>query len=441
VPIPSHLVDAELEKSVLGKFTTDPAFIGLSTELSADDFVTGAHKLIFTHIVRLHGKGAPVTTMSIYAEAASRGHVELVGGLSYLTDLDEHAVRAHDIEHCIGKLREKTLMRTALAKAYEAVTLAESPGSTLEDLAAFEAISRIADSHNGNAVRLRTVRQVVEEYPGGINGFLSPMRSQDYVRFPWTKAQESIGGLWPGEVMILGGRPASGKSAAALQLARYNTQFGIVPAIFNLEMSDAQTIYRSICSRAGVSMAKFRIGAISEFDRQTLHRELMKLAGDNVLLCDQPTLTIAQIRSALRKAVRMQGVNMAIIDFLQLAEAGLKLDNRQQEVSHISRNIKLCAMECKIPIVALAQLSRKNEDQHREPALSDLRESGSIEQDADVVMFTHRKVETALGGRDSYKLLFKKVRNGPDGGCGVYWDARALEFRDLEVERREQFTL
>jgi len=434
MPIPSHLVDLELEKSILGKLISDQKFASMAADLTAEDFVIGAHKLIFSHVIRLLGKGSPVTRVTVYTELASFSEAESVGGITYLTDLGEHAVRAHDIEHCIGKLRDKTVLRNALTKAYEVVSKVESPGSSLEDLVGFEEVSKFADYRAGSAVRLRSVRQVVEEYPGGVNAFLSPMQGQNYIRFPWSKAQECIGGLWPGETMVLGGRPGSGKSAAALQIARFNTQYGMVPAIYNLEMSDLQTIYRSICSKAGVSMARFRVGAVSAEERQALYSELARLAGDNVLLCDRPSLTIGEIRSSLKRAIRSQGVSMAIIDYMQLAEAGIKTDNRQQEVSHVSRTCKLMAMECKVPVIVLAQLSRKNEDQHREPALSDLRESGSIEQDADVVLFTHRKVEVASGGRDSYKLLFKKVRNGPDGACGVFWDARSLEFRDLEHE-------
>lgn len=439
MPIPTHLINASLEKAVLGKLLSEPEHIGSSSDVSPEIFTISQHKLIFDTIRRLYTAGSPVSPLTVGSDLHNRGVLESIGGVTEgILPLIEFKAQAYDLDFSLTQLANLNTMRRTLSDLYQFVGKLETAGSTVDDIRQLEVIAQNADSSAGKRVRLRRISEVVSEYPGGLNSFLSPLQGQNFIRFPWVKAQDRIGGIWPGEVMILGGRPGSGKSAAALQVARFNSQFGSVPAIYNLEMTDAQTIYRTICARAKVSMARFRTGHVSEMERKAIYAELRTLAGENVLLCDKPNLTIGEIRASLKHSVRTQGVDMAIIDYLQLAEPGIKTDNRQQEVSYVSRQCKLMAMECKIPIIVLAQLSRRNEEQNREPALSDLRESGSIEQDADVVMFTYRKTETSANGpRDSCKLLFKKARNGPDGACGVYWDAQALEFRDLESEREE----
>ena len=437
MPIPAHLVNVELERAVLGRMLTAPEDIVHASGMTPEMFTIGKHRLLFDVVCRMYEAGKPVSIVTLGAELHNSGRLQDAGGVSGLADLTEFAVRAHDIDFALSKLADLWAMRRALSDLQKAVERLESPGSTLSDLSAVEEIARDAGSFAGNgAPRLRTVREVVQEYPGGLNAFLRPFTGDQYMRFPWGQAEDMIGGLWPGEVLVLGGRPGSGKSACALQLARHNAQFGIKPGIANLEMSDASTIYRTICARAGVAMSRFRMGRCTEQELMNLHRELTRFAGENIRLCDRATMTIGQIRAMFRKAVASGEVNMAIIDYLQLAESGSKMDNRAQEVSFISRQVKLMAMELKIPVVVLAQLSRKNEDQNREPGLSDLKESGAIEQDADVVMFTYRKTEiVAQQPQHSYSLLFPKARNGQMGRFRAIWDSTLLEFREMITEQ------
>lgn len=434
--IPIHLFDVPLEKAVLGRLITDPTFAGLATDTSAAVFSLQSHARVFLAILKLHEEGNPITRMSVYSMLAERGEATETT-LSELIDYEAQGISAYDFEFCIGRLRNLAAHRATLADLQSAVDRLAEPGAGPEDVRQVEEIARNADSRAGNTARLRSITEIVKEYPGGLNEFLRPFQGQDYMRFPWAKARRIVGGIWPGEVLVLGGRPGSGKSAAALQLARYNSAYGMTPALFNLEMSDHQTIYRTICARAGVSMARFRMGEITEEEHRAIYAQLCLFGVEKMLLCDRSSLTIGQIRQSLRKHIRSHGVNMAIIDYMQLAEAGTKVDNRQQEVAYISRQCKTMAMEFRIPMIVLAQLSRKSEEENREPRLSDMRESGAIEQDADVVMFTHRKT-TQVAGSDSheYSLLFPKVRNGEIGLSNVAWNGRALEFTDLRSEEQ-----
>lgn len=429
-----HLFDVPLEKSVLGKLITDPTFAGLAIDTSPTVFSVTFHVRVFIAIVRLHNEGNPITRMSVYSLLADLEQTD-ESTITRLVDLEDNAISAYDFEFCINRIRNLSIHRNTLADLDAAVERLAKPGAGIEDVRQVEEIARNADSKASTVARLRTVKEIVSEYPGGVNAFLRPFQGQDYVRLPWFKARKIMGGVWPGEVLVLGGRPGSGKSAAALQLARHNAQFGMTPALFNLEMSDQQTIYRTICARAGVAMSRFRMGETNEDEEKAIYAELCRFGVEKMLLCDRSSLSIGQIRQSLRKHIRSHGVNMAIIDYLQLAEPGVKTDNRQQEVAYISRQCKTMAMEFKIPMIVLAQLSRKSEEQNREPVLSDMRESGAIEQDADVVMFTHRKTELVAGmERHSYALIFPKVRNGEIGRCNVQWNGRALEFADFASE-------
>lgn len=437
MPLPVHLFNADLEKAVLGRLLKDPEIAALAHDASPEIFSVGRHRVVFSAIQSLQENGDPVTISTVGAELYRRGVLDEIGGIADgLMPLVEFSAGATDFEFCVNRLTELSIHRRSLTDLYRAIEKLEAQGSTLNDLHEVVEIARRAETLSGSgAPRLRTVQEVVQEYPGGLNAFLRPFAGDHYMRFPWERGQRAIGGIWPGEVLIVGGRPGHGKSAAALQLARYNAQFGLNPAIYNLEMSDQQTIYRTICARAGVPMSRFRMGECSDDELRAINRELVVLHREGILLCDRPTMTIQQIRKSLRRAVTQQGVRMAIIDYLQLAESGIKADNRTQEVSYISRQVKLMAMEFKIPLIVLAQLSRKSEDSNREPTLSDLRESGSIEQDADVVMFTYRKTEV-VGSQptDRYSLLFPKVRSGEIGRCRVHFDTRTLEFRDMEMD-------
>ena len=436
--LPTHLFDAPLEKAILGKMIFDPAVIGYTANTQASEFTVQFHVAVFGAIQRLHEEGQPIGRVPVYSLMAERGQATDTT-LSELLELEEHHIGIADFEHSLKKLRELAAMRTAIRELSEAQEKLCRVGATIEDVQRVEEIARNADSSRRNGARLRTVYEIVAEYPGGVNEFLRPFQGQHFLRFPWSKARRICGGLWPGEVMVLGGRPGSGKSAAAVQLARFNSQYGAVPALFNLEMTDQQTIYRQICSRAGVPMSRFRMGEVSAEEQAAIYTQLRHLGGEKMLLCDKSSMSIGEIEHTLARYIKTHGVNMAIIDYLQLAEGGIKTDNRQQEVAYISRRCKTMSMKLGIPMVVLAQLSRKSEDENREPRMSDMRESGAIEQDADVIMFTHRKT-TQVAGQDSneYSLLFPKVRNGEVGRCHVAWSGKTLEFTDLKSEEDDE---
>lgn len=436
MPIPIHLINADLEAAVLGRMLNEPELAATTGDTSADVFTAGRHRIVFDAIQHVAKSGRTITVTSVAEDLHRRGALAEIGGLTDgIVPLIEARFLAADFDLCLNKLAELALHRSALTDLYKAVQKLESPGSTIEDFQEVGEIARRAETSGGHgAPRLRTVAEVVREYPGGLNAFLRPSVGDGYMRFPWGMAQRAIGGLWPGEVLVIGGRPGAGKSAAGLQLARYNTQFGLTPGMYNLEMSDQQTIYRTVCARAGVPMSRFRQGECTDDELRAINRELGKFNSEGILLCDRATMTIGQIRKSLRHAVKRSGVKMAVLDYLQLAEAGIKTDSRTQEVSHISRQVKLMARELNIPVVVLAQL-RRSDSPNQEPTLSDLRESGAIEQDADVVMFCHKKTEQVAGQQaDRYSLLFPKVRNGQQGFCRVHFDTRALEFRDMASE-------
>ena len=436
--LPVHLFDVPLEQAILGKMIVSPDVIGYAVDVKAQAFSLEFHVIVFIAIKQLYDEGNPISRATIYSLMAERGQAH-EATLSELLELMNHHVGVADFEHSLKRLQDLLALRTAIREMADMHEKLCRVGATLADVQKVEDIARNADSSRSRGARLRSVVEIVKEYPGGLNEFLHPNLGSSYLRFPWAKARRMCGGLWPGEVMVLGGRPGSGKSAAAVQIARYNSQFGMVPALFNLEMTDHQTIYRQICARAGVPMAKFRMGELDDDEQSAVFTQLNILGIEKMLLCDRSSMTIGEIEHTLARYIKTHGVNLAIIDYLQLADAGAKTDNRQQEVAYISRKCKTMSLKLGIPMVVLAQLSRKSEDENREPRMSDMRESGAIEQDADVIMFTHRKT-TKVAEMDSheYSLLFPKVRNGEVGRCNVAWSGRTLEFTDLRSEEYDE---
>ncbi len=311
--------------------------------------------------------------------------LESVDGLSYLVSLDDGLPKISNLDGYIRIVKDKALLRHIIftsQKLMDRCMLQEdSPDEILSG--AEEMLLRLGESRASDA--LATPAQIVSEFDGGLNAFLDPSRRIKGVGVGFTKFDEMTGGLHPGELFILAARPSMGKTALALNMAStWNESNGPV-AVFSLEMSKESLLTRMVCAGARVDQQKFRAGYLNQDERRRLHHALGELMEAPLFIDDTPGVTMMDIHAKLRRLRNEHGLAMVVIDYLQLMSTRGKSENRNQEISAMSRGLKLMANELKVPFVVLSQLSRAPEQRpgDHKPQLSDLRESGSIEQDAD----------------------------------------------------------
>ena len=282
-------------------------------------------------------------------------------------------------------------------------------------------------------IRLRTIREVIEEYPGGPVKFLEPRSADNWVPMPWPKLQDGMGGLYPGDLFVVAAGTSVGKSLFASHLAEYAAEQGRPVGLFGLEMSDESTIHRLMCGEARIPIWRFRKGELSQDERRAVQAALHRLANLPLYLVDRMQVTIQAIRQAVRAAIRKHGICVAIIDYLQLVRGGARFERRDLEVQAISQGLKAIAREMGIAVVALSQLSNEWIREKRKPGLQDLRESKAIAQDADIVALLWRKDKTALEPEQHW-LLVRKQRQGELGDIELSLDRQRLRFYEKHMD-------
>ena len=412
----------DAERLVLGSIMLDGnLYIQAAGALDASDFSLEKHRRIFTRMGELHERGESIDRVTLANELLRFSELESIGGLSYLVSLDDGLPHIVNIESYIRIVKDKSTLRRIIAASQQTMNRCllaeEDPADILAG--AEETLLKLGESSNRQT--LSSPRQIVQEYDGGINAFLDPSKRIKGVSTGLYKLDEMTGGMHAGDLFILAARPSMGKTALALNIAHHVATKGEqAVAIFSLEMSKESLLTRMLCAGARVDSQRFRAGYLNADERRKLQAGLNDLVQAPIFIDDTAGVHLMDIHAKLRRLQAERKLGLVVVDYLQLMSARGRSENRNQEISTISRGMKLLAKEMSVPLLVLSQLSRAPETRqgdHR-PQLSDLRESGSIEQDADLVAFIFREEVYKRDREDLHglaELILAKQRNGPVG--------------------------
>ncbi|MDE0848761.1 MAG: replicative DNA helicase [Nitrospinaceae bacterium] len=423
----------EAEQSVLGACLHSEDAIAKALEiLREEDFYKSTHRKIFAVMRGQFEANEPIDVLALADQLKKKNELEEVGGIEYLGLLEDFVPTATAVVHHAKILREKKTLRDLIQTATEIVSSSYSDSEDVDTLLdkAEQSIFEISEKRSKPSfVKLPEIvkkglsdLEKLSQEPGMVTGVPSG----------FTDLDNKTAGFQPSDLIILAARPSMGKTSFALDIARFVSLNKKIPtAFFSLEMSKQQLGMRLLCSKAQVDSSKVRTGYLAKSDWPELHKAGAELAEAQLFIDDSPALSVLDIRARSRRLAAEQPLGLIIIDYMQLMQGRGKIESRQLEVSEISRGLKAMAKELNIPILALSQLSRAVESRtDKRPLLSDLRESGSIEQDADVVMFIYRDVvynpETDDPGKT--EILIRKQRNGPIGEIFLQFENQFTRF-------------
>jgi replicative DNA helicase len=429
----------DAERFVLGAILMDDAlYIQVAGSLEADDFSVEKHRRIFLRMGELYARGDRIDRVTVANELMKQNQLESVDGITYLVSLDEGLPTLANLESYVGIVKDKAILRRIIFTSRNLIDRCiigeEEPDQILAS--AEESLLKLGDSRAADA--LVNPKQILDNFEGGINAFLDPSKRIKGLSTGFLKLDEMTGGLHEGELLILAARPSMGKTALALNIAQHVAMFPEkkqTVAVFSLEMSRESLLTRMICAGARVDQQKFRAGYLNQDERRRLARTASDLVQAPLFIDDTSGTHLMDIHAKLRRLKAEHGLSLVVIDYLQLMSGRGRFENRNQEISTISRGLKLLAKELKVPMLVLSQLSRAPETRpgdHR-PQLSDLRESGSIEQDADLVSFIFRE-EVYKPDREDLRgmaeLLLAKQRNGPTGRVNLVFLKEFTKFEN-----------
>ena len=427
----------EAEQSVLGAMMQDEnAVLQAAEALSTDDFYQPAHREIFEAMVALHQQQRPIDLVTVDAELTRRGTLEGIGGTEYLMRLMSFVPTTANVKAYITLVAEKSTLRKLIKASQEISQECYSQQNPLQETLghAEKAIFDIV-MNRASGESLVHVRDVLYNTYANIEELAKLKGRVSGVPTGFTLLDNMLTGLHGGELIIIGARPSMGKTSFAMNIATHAALYANKSvAVFSLEMPREQIAMRMLCTEASVDMQSVRRGLIDDDGWMRLTDALGPLASCHLYLDDTAGLSPSQLRSRCRRLMAEHGLDLIVIDYLQLMAADGRHDNRQQEVSEISRTLKLIALELKVPLIACAQLSRANaQRQDKRPMLSDLRDSGSIEQDADVVMFLHREdyYNPDTPDKNVAEVIVQKQRNGPLGTVKLAWLSQYTRFADM----------
>lgn len=437
--VPPH--DIEAEQAVIGSMLTDKDAVADGVEvLKPEDFYRQDNQTIYEAIINLYNKAEPIDIITVKAELTSLGKFEAVGGLEYLAILPDKVPTTANVEKYIKIVEEKAILRNLIKASNELINLGYAETEEVDDIIeqAEKRIFEIAEGKNQKGYT--AIKDILVESFAEIERLYNQKQPITGIATGFTDLDYKTAGLHNSDLILVAARPAMGKSAFALNIATNAAVNAKVPvAIFNLEMSKSQLVNRILCSEAMVDSNKIRTGKIEEDDWVKLATALGPLSEAPIYIDDTPGISVSEIRAKCRKLKLEKNIGLIVIDYLQLIRgSGKKNSSREQEISEISRSLKILAKELDVPVIALSQLSRAAEARadHR-PMLSDLRESGAIEQDADIVMFLYRD---DYYNQDSEKkniaeIIMAKHRSGATGTVELLWLGSYTKFVNIEKYR------
>lgn len=432
--------NVEAEQSVIGSMLLDKEVISNITEfLKGEDFYREDHKEIFEAIMDLFDRGEPIDLITVSEQLKLRGTLDAVGGLEYLSFVANAVPTTANVRHYAKIVEEKSILRRLIKASSDIVNMGYE---------ASEEVSYVLDRAEKNIFDILQKRNMTGFSPikdvlvdtfnileelynnkGHVTGIPTGFSDLDF----------KTSGLQNSDLILIAARPAMGKTSFALNIAQHASVHSHVPvAIFSLEMSKEQLVNRILCSEAMIDSQKIRTGKLEDEDWQKIARAVSPLSEAPIYIDDTAGTTITEIRAKCRRLKLEKNLGLVIIDYLQLMQGRGKNENRQQEISEISRSLKILAKEINVPVITLSQLSRAPEARtdHR-PILSDLRESGAIEQDADIVMFLYRDdyYNPETEKKNISEVIIAKHRNGSTGTVELAWLGQYTKFANLEKYR------
>jgi len=440
----------DAERYVLGSILlNDSLYLQVAGVLQPDDFSLEKHRRIFSRMKDLYDRSARIDRVTVADELMKQGQLESVDGLSYLISLDEGLPELANLDGYIRIVKDKSILRKLIYNAQSVINRCllgeEEPDAILASTE--ESLLKLGEDRTRD--QLSSPAAIIEKFPGGVGAFLDPSQRVRGLSTGFAKFDEMTGGLNGGELIILAARPSMGKTALALNIAQHvatHPKMRKPVAVFSLEMSSSSLLTRLLCSAARVDQHKFRAGYLNHEERRKLQVALADLTEAPLYLDDTAGVHLMDVHSKLRRMKAEHGLSLVVIDYLQLMSSRGRNENRNQEVSAISRGLKLMSKDLDVPFVVLSQLSRASETRpgDHKPQLSDLRDSGSIEQDADLVAFIYRE-EVYKRDREDIKgladLIIAKQRNGPIGnvplrflGQFTRFENRAEDLADIPDE-------
>ena len=444
--------NTDAEKTILGAILLDNAAHSEAAEkLGADDFSLDSHRRIFLRMTDLMMSQRAVDIVTLANELARYKEVEAVGGVAYLASLTEGLPRRPVIEDYIRIVKDKSLLRRLMSICSAAIARAADQSETALEVLDTTESQLLEVSEKGLTKGLEPLDQIVRESFGSIDNLYKQSREVTGLATDFYEFDRMTSGLQKGELIIIAARPSMGKTAFAINIAQNAAvNHDAVVAVFSLEMSKESLLRRMLASQAWVDQRKLQTGFLGREDHDKLRKGLEQLVESHMFIDDSAGISLAEMRAKARRLKLGLGkLDLVVVDYLQLmtatpSAAGGKrgYENRTQEVSAISRGLKALAKELEVPVVALSQLSRASERRgdDKRPMLSDLRESGSIEQDADVVAFIHREAyynrdeEMPESERAKAEIIISKQRNGPTGPLFLNFISRFTRFDNPGTE-------
>ncbi len=439
----------DAERTILGAILLDNhAYNEAAERIGADDFAHGAHQRIFARMAELIDNGRPVDLVTLSEELARRKEVESIGGVAYLSSLTEGLPRNLAIDEYVTIVKNKALLRQIILIGSDAITRAADQSEDALDVLNATEGALLQVTERSIAQGFSSIPEIVSGSFGTIDKlFAEGSREITGLATHFDDFDKMTSGLQPSELIIIAARPSMGKTALAINIAQNAAvRGGKVVAVFSLEMSKESLLRRMLASESLVDSQKIQKGFFTRDDQQKLTMALERLVESRMFVDDTPGISLAEMRAKARRLMHQQGgLDLIVIDYLQLMSGtpasggGKRFENRTQEVSAISRGLKALAKELRIPVIALSQLSRASEQRggDKKPMLSDLRESGSIEQDADVVAFIHREAyyqrdeEPDPETQGKAEISIAKQRNGPTGSVQLAYLSKCTRFDNL----------
>ena len=435
--VPPQNIDSE--KALLGSIMLKPDILNeITTIISPDSFYAQKHRMIYKTIFELFGKNEPIDLLSVSSRMKEKKQLEQIGGWSYLAELVNLVPSAGNAKHYAGLVQKTGMMRSLINAADYISSLGYDEEHDLDEMLdkAEKKIYEVTESPTLH--KFTEIKDSLGEAWDRIDHLHKSKGELRGVQSGFKDLDNMLSGFQKSDLIILAARPSMGKTAFALDIARQAaTKHDVPVGIFSLEMSSQQLVDRMLASESNVDAWKLRTGKLtvdSEFDK--IRGALDSLAKAPIYIDDQPANNILKMRSVARRLKSERGIGLIIVDYLQLmAPTNTKAsDSMTQQVTEISRSLKTMARELEVPVIALSQLSRAIEQRRGRPRLSDLRDSGSIEQDADVVMFIHRedKMNDESEKTNIAEILVEKHRNGPVGKIDLYFDEKRVTFNSVD---------
>lgn len=430
----------EAEQAVLGAMLIKKeAIVEVQEILQPDDFYREAHRIVYEAMLELSGNDEAVDLVTLTEQLRKNEQLEKIGGLPFITQLANAVPTAANVGYHAKIVKEKAELRNLINAATKIASAAYEDTDSVENIMdeAEKSILAVANRQSGGAfesmksIVMRTFERinVLYESKGGLTGISSGFKDLDKL----------TSGLQKSDLILVAARPSMGKTAFTLNIAAYCGLHDCKVAFFSLEMSKEQLMQRMLCSEGGIDATRLRTGQLDEGEWNRLVETADRLSRAPIFIDDTAGITVMELRSKARRLKAEHGLDLIIIDYLQLMQgrASKNSDNRQQEISEISRSLKALARELDVPVIALSQLSRSVESrQVKKPMLSDLRESGSLEQDADIVMFLYREdyYDKDTENKNITEIIIAKHRNGPVDSIQLFFQKEYTKFRDLLVQ-------